>query len=96
MKQIAREWEARLRSVEEKIRTSENDNNQLENEIKRNLEKRQRLRVEYLEQQAVIRSKIEEEEAQRYGLKIASLQSKLREVEESREKLLRRNQDIIY
>lgn len=31
MKQIVRDWEARLRGVEEKIRTTENENNILEN-----------------------------------------------------------------
>lgn len=40
--------------------------------------------------------RIEEEEAQRYGMKIASLQAKLKEVEETREKLIRRNQDLLY
>ena len=50
MKEIAREWEARLRATEEKIRTAENDNNQLDSEIKKSLEKRERLRVEYIEE----------------------------------------------
>jgi hypothetical protein len=31
MKEIARDWEGRLRSLEEKIRTCENDNNQIDN-----------------------------------------------------------------
>ena len=44
----------------------------------------------------MIRHRVEEEEAQRYGLKIASLQAKLREVEETREKLIRRNQDLLF
>lgn len=96
MKQIAREWEGRLRNIEEKIRTCENENNQVDNEIKKNLEKRERLRVEYIEEENQVRHRIEEEEAQRYGLKIASLQAKLREVEETRDKLIRRNQDLLY
>ena len=50
MKEIAREWENRLRVLEEKIRSAENDNNQIDNEIKKNLEKRERLRVEYIEE----------------------------------------------
>ena len=29
MKQLAREWESRLRTVEEKIRTAENDTNSI-------------------------------------------------------------------
>ena len=96
MKEIAREWEARLRSTEEKIRTAQNDNNQLDSEIKKSLEKRERLRVQYIEEENVVRHRVEEEEAQRYGLKIASLQAKLREVEETREKLIRRNQDLLF
>ncbi len=48
MKEIAREWQARLRSVEEKIRTVENQNNQIDIQIKKGLEKRERVRVEYL------------------------------------------------
>lgn len=31
MKEIVREWEGRLRAVEEKIRSTENDNNVIEN-----------------------------------------------------------------
>ena len=31
MKEIAREWEARLRATEEKIRAAENENNQFDN-----------------------------------------------------------------
>lgn len=42
------------------------------------------------------RNRIEEEEAQKYGLKLSALQAKLREVEETREKLIRRNQDLLY
>jgi hypothetical protein len=45
------------------------------------MEKRERLRVEYIEEENQVRHKIEEEESQRYGLKIAGLQAKLREVE---------------
>ena len=84
MKEIAREWEARLRATEEKIRAAENENNQFDNEIKKNLEKRERLRVEYIEEENLVRHRVEEEESQRYGLKITSLQAKLREVEETR------------
>lgn len=45
MKEIAREWEGRLRVVEDKIRTAENESNVLDNEIKKNMERRERLRV---------------------------------------------------
>lgn len=37
IKEIAREWENRLRVVEEKIRTAENDNNVLDNETKKQM-----------------------------------------------------------
>jgi chromosome segregation ATPase len=52
--------------------------------------------VDYLEEENVAKNRIEEEEAQRYGLKLAALQAKLREIEETREKLIRRNQDLLY
>ena len=68
----------------------------MDNEIQKTLEKRERLRVQYIEDENQVRHKVEEEEAQRYGLKISSLQAKLREVEETREKLIRRNQDLLY
>ena len=60
MKEIAREWESRLRTVEEKIRTAENDNNVLENEIRKHLEKRERLRIEYVEEENIVRCRVEE------------------------------------
>lgn len=46
MKEIVREWEARLRGVEEKIRGVEADNVGLEAEIRKGLEVRERLRME--------------------------------------------------
>jgi len=96
MKEIARDWENRLRSLEEKIRTVENESNQIDNEIKKGLDKRERIRIEYLEEETQVRNRLQEEESQRYALKIAALQTRLREVEETREKLIRRNQDLLY
>ena len=49
-----------------------------------------------MEEENHIRNKIEEEESQRYGFKLNALQVKLRELEEAREKYIRRNQDILY
>lgn len=43
-----------------------------------------------------MRTRVEEEETQRYGIKLSALESKLKEIEESRERYIRRNQDIVY
>lgn len=43
-----------------------------------------------------MRARVEDEEIQRYNLKLAVLESRLQEVEESRDKYLHRNQEIIY
>ena len=54
------------------------------------------MRVEYLEEETQIKNRVEEEESQRYAIKVGTLQARLREVEETREKLIRRNQDLLY
>ncbi len=40
MKDIAREWEARIRALEDKIRIAEGESSSLESEIRKNLEKK--------------------------------------------------------
>jgi hypothetical protein len=70
-----------MRAMEDKIRQSENESNLVENEIRKCLEKKERLRLEYLEQEATIRTRVEDEESQRYGFKLVALESKLKEVE---------------
>jgi hypothetical protein len=60
MKEIARDWENRLRALEEKIRTVENDSNQIDNEIKKGLDKRERVRLEYLEEETQVRNRLQE------------------------------------
>jgi len=52
---------------------TENDNNTLDNEIKKQMEKRERLKIEYLDEENLIRTRVEEEEGQRYGFKLAAL-----------------------
>ena len=47
-----------MRTVEEKIRSAENDNNVLENEIRKHLEKRERLRIEYVEEENIVRCRV--------------------------------------
>ena len=49
-----------------------------------------------MEEETQIKNRVEEEESQRYAIKVGTLQARLREVEETREKLIRRNQDLLY
>lgn len=50
MKEIGREWEGKLRGLEERIRMVEVENNEIENDIRKALEKRERARLELLDE----------------------------------------------
>lgn len=96
IKEISREWEGKLRSLEERIRMAEVEHNDIENDIKKTLEKRERARVELLDEENAITTRVQEEEAQRYNIKLASLEGKLAQVSEARQMYLKRNNDIVF
>lgn len=75
---------------------AEVEHNDIENDIKKAMEKRERLKFEMAEEEQVITQRVEEEEAQRYSTKLASLESRLAEVQEARELYLKRNNDLVY
>lgn len=96
MKEIAREWEQKLRGLEERIRMAEVENNDIENDIRKAMEKRERARLEVIEEENGIVVRVQDEEAQRYNIKLTALEAKLAEVTEAREMYLKRNNDIVF
>lgn len=80
MKEIARNWENRLRQVDERIRDIDNDSNAVDTEIRKIVEKREKQRVEYEEEERLLRQRIEEEETQKYRFKLQALESRVAEV----------------
>lgn len=59
LKESARVWESRLRSVEDRIRNIETDSNTVDNEVRKISEKREKLRADYEEEESLLRSRIE-------------------------------------
>lgn len=49
-----------------------------------------------MDEERSITQRIEQEEAQRYNIKLTALESKLSEIEEAREMYIKRNDDIVY
>ena len=60
------------------------ENNDIENDIRKAFEKRERIRVEAIDEENSVTIRVEEEEANRYNMRLAALESKLGEITEAR------------
>lgn len=50
MKELGRDWDNKLRALEDRIRTVEIQNNDIENDIRKGLEKRERIKVQMMDE----------------------------------------------
>lgn len=95
MKELGREWDNRLRALEDKIRMVEIENNEIENDIRKAIDKKERIKIETVNEEENLIQRIEDEEASRYNLRLNALESKLAEIQESRELYLKRNNELV-
>ncbi|KRX05085.1 hypothetical protein PPERSA_06719 [Pseudocohnilembus persalinus] len=95
VKELARDWEARCRAVEERIKAAEIEKNQQEEELRRIEEKSVDLTIRQEQELDDLTKRVQEEEYQKYQANLAAIEARIQAVEEGHDIYLQRNAELI-
>lgn len=94
-KELNRDWESRLRALEERVRAMDMEGQQLEDELKKVDERNVDLKIRQDEELRDLTKKIEEDEYNKYQANLTNLNARIQAIEEGHDLYLKRNEELV-
>lgn len=95
VKDQSRDWEARFRSLDERMRVLDGQNEELQVELRRVHERSVDLKIRQEQQLRELAHRVEQQEFAKHATPLNSLEARVQSVEEARELFLKRNHELI-